>query len=150
MRKKFCKASKLLGADRRLDALLKRLDQLGPLLDAVRQALPADCARHCLAAVPHGERLHLVVRSPAWGSRIRYFGPQLLQTLRHAGWRFSEIRLRVAAAEAPQGEARVRRARPISDDTARLLARVADDLPDSELSDALERLRRTALRRRRD
>lgn len=145
MHKKFHKASKLLASERDLDPLRQRLERVQQLLALARQALPEDCARNCLAAVPHGARLHLVVSSPAWGSRLRYFAPPLLQALRNAGWRFDEVRVRVAAPEAAPATPH-RPAKAMSRDTAALVDRVADDMPDSELGEALRRLSRTASR----
>jgi hypothetical protein len=134
---------------RPLDRIMRRSDSLGrlarqardqqALLERVRASLPEPLGRHCAAAVLHGGRLLLFADSPAWGSRIRFMTPRILQAVNTRSTPARTIKVRIL----PQTEASQPRTRPparLPAAEARLIGRVAEQTADPDLRAALRRL----------
>lgn len=133
-------AGRFLGAHPRLLAELRRNQEW---LQRVCAQLPPPLDAHCLYARQEQETLTLFTDSPAWGARLRFFGPELLRRL---GARHPEVRriqVRVQPSQGPPREVRPAReegVRRFSAETAALLRETADHLGQTELADALRRL----------
>ncbi len=121
--------------------LLRRLTQL------VRAELPAACASHCRVASIRDSVLVLATDSPAWSSRLRFHGPELVRTLkRRHGLDLRSTRILVVPSKTSLA-APIRKRTDLSHKSAALLQEVAAGLSDSELKTALTRLARHARRR---
>ena len=96
---------------------------------------------HCLHASLDGSRLTLVTDSPVWGSRLRFFAPQLDAALagQHGYIRDYRVRVRPTHARA-KTEAHAKAKRGLSARTINHLMEAADGLEDPNLADALRRL----------
>ena len=85
------------GAGGSLDKIIQHAQKLDELTDALRAELPADAAKHLLAANArdNGE-LVLICASSAWASRLRYESEKLVQAARSAGFMVDRARVTVS------------------------------------------------------
>lgn len=109
------------------------------LLDRIRECMPGDLARQCVAALAKGDGVILFVSSPVWASRLRFVVPAALSRMGKSG----SLRVRVM----PKGgfdltdlTSRLPVPRLISCKTADLLRATANRVSDPELGNALRRL----------
>lgn len=86
-----------------LDGLIRRGQQLQRLGALVSDVLGAEFAPHCQVANLRKHTLILSVRSAAWGSRLRYHVPRLLQQFRNDERlrNINEVAIRVQPAGVP-------------------------------------------------
>lgn len=141
MTKEPCSMKTLLQTSAVLQQIGKRLAEQQSLLDRVRQQLPADLASHCHAAVPDGDRLTVYTDSPAWASRLRYFGPELESLLRSGRRTLREVRIRVLAVDSKVSRnSPARKTKRLSEENRRMLIQVAEGLSEPSLRAALRRL----------
>lgn len=126
-----------------LDGLIRRGQQLQRLGALVSDVLGAEFAPHCQVANLRKHTLILSVRSAAWGSRLRYHVPRLLQQFRNDERlrNINEVAIRVQPAGVPLPPATPRRA-TMSRDAALCVRRCAESVSDQRLSAALEQLAR--------
>lgn len=141
MAKQIQHASRYLGASDSVAALLTAIEQNRKLLKAVRSKLPPPLDAHCLHAGLNEGVLTLITDSPVWGSRLRFFGPELTRKLEERYGRVETCRIRVQPLCArPLPEDGGRAARRLSAGTVKLLLDAADGLGDTDLALALRRL----------
>jgi hypothetical protein len=85
------------------EGMLQRLRQgtaqADRALAVLRRRLPSDLAAEVWSASLRGTTLTAFVKSAAWGTRLRYVAPQLLEGLgKELGAEVTEIRVKVRAA----------------------------------------------------
>jgi hypothetical protein len=107
------------------------------LLRDVRSALPSPLDEHCLHASLESGELTLVVDSPIWSSRLRFFTPLLKRNLDSRDRSISAFRIRVqpctvAPSPAPKHK--------LSPPAARHLIEAAEGIEHAPLAAALRRL----------
>ena len=90
----------------------------------------------------NGHELKLYADSGAVATRLRLHVPDLLADFRAKGWEFSAIRIAVQVRTGPEPPRKSRRDPP-GEQGQRSLARLAEELPESPLRDAVKRLART-------
>lgn len=134
-----------LGKDRHLRHLVEQAKANSTLLETVQQWLPAPLHLHCHAAHVHDGQLVLYTDSPAWVMRLRFSAPQILEGLRKTLPNLRGIRVRVQLAE--QTRQRKRRRPQLPDSARELLRETAENLDNPELSAALQRLSRLAVKK---
>ncbi len=120
------------------------IDRQQRLLRAVRALLPSPLDAHCLYASIEGRTLTLVTDSPVWGSRLRFFAPELEPALAQTYGEIKACRVRIQPP-SDQGLLRERKrpAHRLAAGTITHLLETADGMGDTELADALRRLART-------
>lgn len=122
--------------------LARRAAAQSRLLEAVRAALPAELAGHCLAAALEQDTLLLLVSNGPWATRLRFQEPALLACLaREFG--LEARRLVCRAARHTTAERHGRHEMPrrdISSRSRKLIRETADVIRDPELAAALRRL----------
>jgi hypothetical protein len=137
---------------RRLDLLLKQskpLKQLlldcqqhTELLQLVKSRLPDPLCEHCCFARINQRELALAVDSPAWSSRLRFMQRGLLQELTSLGIEVTSLKVSVQPTRQPAKTPARPGQRPLSDDNARLIQRLAEHISDAHLKNSLQRLTR--------
>ena len=124
-----------------LEQLVRRARYLESVDDALQQLLGPSLAGHCRVANVTRDSLVLQTASAAWGSRLRYLAPGLLQQLsKQLGWRqIKHAKVQVRPEAFPDQEKPARRAH-LSRESATLLREVAENTEDPALRAALLRL----------
>lgn len=132
-----------------LGRLFSSAGRKNQLDEQVRRLLPPDIARHFLGAELDGERLSLVLDSPAWAARARY----ALASIRASLLSLSNPPARELAIRAARASARNESHKPATRDSEGKPKKIsrqsrdhvkaaARDIDDPELRAALERLAR--------
>lgn len=135
------KITKLLTSRKSFTLLASRLAEQEALLKLVRGLLPAPVNQHCSRAIPHQDVLVLMADSPAWASRLRYLGQDLLQRLTNRGVCYKRMQIKVSVDASPyQRKKLLKQARPLSVENANMLRCLAESLANGELKLALQRL----------
>lgn len=122
--------------------LVQRAARLRVLEEALRDCIPAECCNHCRVAGIFGDTLVLIVDSPSWSARVRFYSPRIISHFRDLGKsEVGRIRTRVGIVRT-SGPAAPRRDPPLRmpAETARGFASLAHDTDDPELRQALARL----------
>ncbi len=124
-----------------LEHLVRHARYLESVDHALQQLLGPSLAGHCRVANITRDSLVLQTASAAWGSRLRYLAPSILQQLsRQLGWRqVKHTKVQVRPEAFPDREKPDRRAH-LSRESAALLREVAENTEDPGLRDALLRL----------
>lgn len=149
MVKRIQHASSYLRESDTIAALLDALERNQRLLSTVRTALPSPLDTHCLHASIDGTRLTLVTDSPVWGSRLRFFAPQLETALARQYGSIRDYRVRVQPPQVhTTAEAHTKGGHGLSARAADHLMEAADGLEDRDLANALRRLATAGARRR--
>ncbi len=117
---------------------LRHLDQ------ALRECLPPEYHAHCRAAGLSDGTLYVATDSPAWRTRLRFYGTQIISHVsRLANVPVTRLELRVSRAlEPPVRQAPAGPARAIPANSARAFASLAQQTSDLGLRAVLERLAR--------
>jgi len=141
MTKPIQHASRFLRASDKTAAFLSVIERNRRLLQAVRSKLPSPLDTHCLHASLESGVLTLVTDSPVWGSRLRFFAPELMQISIAKQGPVEKCRVRIQPPHAPRenGEQK-RHVNKLSEETVKLLFEAADGLGETELANALRRL----------
>ena len=128
-----------------LERLVRRVRYLETVDKALQQLLGSALAGRCRVANISHDTLVLQTASAAWGSRLRFLAPRLLEQLsRQLGWnRIKHTKVQVRPEAFPEHEQPTRRAH-LSRESATLLRKVAENTEDPGLRDALLRLSRRA------
>jgi hypothetical protein len=71
-------------------------------LQWVRRELPRDLAEHVTGVAEQGGHLVIFAESAAWGVRLRYAAPQLLEAIGAAQLKIEGVRVRIVPRTAPQ------------------------------------------------
>jgi hypothetical protein len=146
MAKRIQHASRFLRGSKGVSSLLDSVEQSRALLQKTRDALPSPLDAHCLHAGIEEGVLTLVTDSPAWGSKLRFFAPELILTLSEELGAVERCKVRVqpgSVAKKPlEREAGAAR---LSENTVKLLLETADRLGErgmgeTDLTLALRRL----------
>lgn len=141
MAKRIRHASRFLQTSDRTAAFLAVIERNRRLLQAVRDKLPSPLDAHCLHASLEGGLLTLVTDSPVWGSRLRFFAPELMQIAIAKQGPIEKCRVRVHPPHTPSpDEGRSGQVNRLSGATVKLLLDAADGLGETELASALRRL----------
>ncbi len=124
-----------------LNQLVRRARYLESVDKALQELLGPSLAGHCRVANVTRDSLVLQTASAAWGSRLRYLAPSILQRLsKQLGWsRVKHTKVQVRPEAFPEREKPARRAH-LSRESATLLREVAQNTEDPGLRDALLRL----------
>lgn len=141
MENKPRKLTALLGQNGQLGHLGRMLRQQQALLQEVRQLLPSPLRSHCIHARISGQRLILHTDSPAWGSKLRFHGPQLLEVIMSQAPNVRKVDVRIFLEERPLRSKKP--LGPLSGAPAARITELADSLNDARLSMALRRLVKT-------
>ena len=133
----LCDGSPALGYLVRHARYLESVDQ------ALQGLIGPTLAGHCRVANVTGDSLVLQTASAAWGSRLRYLAPSILQQLsQQLGWsRIRHTKVQVRPEAFPDQEKPARRAH-LTRKSADLLREVGENTEDLGLRDALLRLSR--------
>jgi hypothetical protein len=134
----------------RLDRIMSRSEALGrlrghvrdhqALLERVRSALPEPVAEHCAAVAVSGNRLVVFADSPAWGSRIRFLAPRIIQALSGGPTAARTVKVRILPAPEPRPRRKARAPARLAATDARVLEQMAEGISDPDLRAALKRL----------
>lgn len=108
------------------------------LLNQIRELLPEDLARHCLAAQKRDQLLILHTDSPVWATRLRYNSAHLISLLNSRHPSLREVKIRPVLSRQPTR----RRLPPArhSDIAAAIIHDSAQDTKQPDLRKALESL----------
>ncbi len=128
-----------------LERLVRRARYLERVDKALQQLLGSPLAERCRVANINHDTLVLQTPSSAWGSRLRYLAPGILQQLsRQLGWdRIKHTKVQVRPEAFRPSAEPARRAR-LSRESAALLRQVAENIEDAALQDVLLSLSRRA------
>jgi hypothetical protein len=141
MSKRFRHASRFLGNHAVIASLLSGIQRNAELLRAIRGLLPRPLSEHCLHAAIEDGKLILFTDSPLWGSRLRFFFPELERSLPRRFGGFDACRIRVRPSSEPRCNPASSSVRArLSDKTVRHLIETAEGVKDEELAAALRRL----------
>jgi hypothetical protein len=132
----------------RIAEFLQAVERRQHLLAEVRSLLPAPLDTHCTYAGLEAGVLTLVTDSPAWGSRLRFFAPELIRGLTPRHGPVASCRVRIQPASANRELDSEHAPRRLSEATVRNLLEAADGLGDSNLGRALRRLARSGAARK--
>lgn len=141
MSKRIQHAFRFLGQNDAIASLLSSIERNAKLLREVRRILPQSLADHCSHAAIEDEVLILLTDSPAWGSRLRFFAPELLRSLHSPNGRATTCSVRIRPPSAPSAltSGAALKAR-LSDATVKHLLDTAGSVKDEEIAAALRRL----------
>lgn len=135
---------RILGADATLAEWAERRDREEALTAVVRRHLPRPLALRIRVADSCDGQLELAADAGAVAAIVRQRNVELLAALKHAGWEFTAIRVRVQVRTNSEPK-RKPLANPLDRLTLQPLSTLARDLPQGPLKAALERfLRRVA------
>lgn len=136
--------ARILTTDAMLASWHDRMRREAQLTTAVRRLLPRALADRVRVAEVAPPVLHLGVAAGAVAAVVRQRTPDILAGLRREGCDFTELRVRVQVRVDPAPTPKTFSKQNIRVDSAPL-RRLARDLPDGPLKEAVERLvRRTA------
>lgn len=110
------------------------------LLAEVRRVLPDDVAAHCVAAQARDGELVVHADAAVWATRLRYFEPRLLDSLRPSQTSLNAVRVRLLLPQHPRAVRRSPARR--SDTAASIIHDSARETKHAGLRDALLRLSR--------
>jgi len=134
---------RILGADATLARWVERHDAEQALTNIVRRLLPRPLAPRVRVADCRRDPLELVADAGAIAAIVRQRSVELLAGLKREGWEFTGMRVRVQVRPLgpPRGKAL---SNPADRRALQPLARLARELPEGPLRDAIERLVRRA------
>lgn len=128
----------LAGESALAEWLARRRHELG-LEERVRRALPTPLASSVAVGDGRPPELVLLAGSGAAAAMLRQRAPEVLETLRRAGWQFTGIRVRVQARSAA-AEPKKFHPKHLDNASAAKLATLAERIDDPALKAALTRL----------
>lgn len=134
------RVSRLLGADASLAALVRASERRSRYNDRLREFLDRPLADHVQVARADAGLLVLVADTPAWGHRIRYLAPAILEQLRRDEPSLRDVQITVRPAPDGPSPPRAPPRPAISRSTASLLEEVAGNCGNPELARVLARL----------
>ena len=132
---------RILNADTTLAAWAERRDREEALTALIRRHLPRPLAPRIRVADALDGQLELTADTGAVAAIVRQRNVELLAALKHAGWEFTAIRVRVQVRTDAEPKKKPL-ANPIDRVSLQPLATLARDLPRGPLKAALERLLR--------
>lgn len=132
---------RILSLDATLAAWTERREREEALTAAVRRHLPRPLALRIRVADAHDGELELAADAGAVAAIVRQRNVELLDALKHAGWEFTAIRVRVQVRTDSEPK-RKPLANPIDRLSLQPLATLARNLPQGPLKTALDRFLR--------
>jgi hypothetical protein len=129
----------VLTSDATLADWLARRGEEQRLDSRVRAVLPRALADRVHVSDGRLPELVLTAGGGAAAALVRQRGPEILGMLRHEGWEFTSIRVRVQVANEPRREAKTQ-PNQLDDRAVSALERVAGTVGDASLETALRRL----------
>lgn len=141
MPKNLRQASRFLHRNDRIAAYLATIERNTRLLRAIRNILPPPLDQHCLHAALDAGELTLVTDSPVWASRLRFFAPELENTLatRYGSIATRRVHIQPRATIPTQTPGETRKYR-LSARTRQHLMEAAGGIEDAQIAAALRRL----------
>jgi hypothetical protein len=130
--------------NRPLDALQSRLNQQQSLLRGIRSELPLSLANHVLHCVVNEKKLLLYTDSAVWASQLRFLKQEILQAadkMQQAP--LDKLHIRILADQINESPRTGRKANLPSEEKIALIRDQANNIQDSELGQALQRLSTT-------
>ena len=127
-----------------LTQLVARAGRLERLRRRLKGQLPGGLEEHCQLANIRGDTAVVSCDSAAWGARLRYLEPRLLETLNQVeGLSLRRVRVKVRPAEPVRPVAPPPGHMPeLNASNSELLEATARGINDPDLSEALRRLAR--------
>ena len=135
------KLERIVNDDPALTALWNRTRPLRELQKLYAALVPPYLRSASRVGTVVRDELKLFADSGAVATRLRLLAPDLLPEFRAKGWQFNAIRVGVQVRIGPQTAPKLPRM-PLDDKSKRALQRVADDLDESPLKEAMQRLAR--------
>ena len=132
---------RILSADATLAAWTERREREEALTAVVRRHLPRPLALRIRVADAHDGQLELAADAGAVAAIVRQRNVELLAALKHAGWEFTAIRVRVQVRTDSEPK-RKPLANPLDRMSLQPLATLARSLPQGALKAALDRFLR--------
>lgn len=130
--------------NRMLDVFHVRLDQQQSLLQHIRSELPPALASHVLHCVVNEGKLVLYTDSAAWASQLRFLKQEILQATRNAQKTpLDKMQVRILADQVNPSPRTSKRAKIPSREKIAMMKSQANDIRDSQLQQALQRLSAT-------
>lgn len=132
------KISKLLKSKKKFSQpVLDRVEKLRKLDKILKKILPSPLNQHCRVANFRGKTLVLATDSPSWKSNLRFLAPTLAKQLDHElPIPVEKIEILVESRQAEKKQHNRPKAR-LSEESASLIASVADSMDDPRLKKAL-------------
>jgi len=141
MSKRFKHASRFLGGNSAIAALLPGIERNAELVRVVRRMLPKPLADQCLHASLEDDILVLFTASPVWATRLRFFTPNLLRSLPEPWGRAAGCRVRIQPISEPPNATGVKpRPSRLTASTVAHLLDAAESVKDEDIAAALRRL----------
>ena len=135
----------VLTSDATLAEWLARRDEEQRLDSCICAVLPRALADRVHVSDGRPPELVLAVGGGAAAALIRQRGPEILGMLRHEGWEFTSIRVRVQVANEPRKQAK-NQPNQLDEKAVNALESVAGRVGDASLEAALRRLARRGAR----
>lgn len=130
--------------NRPLDALQSRLNQQQSLLRGIRSELPLSLANHVLHCVVNEKKLLLYTDSAVWASQLRFLKQEILQAAGKVQQEpLDKLHIRILADQINESPRTGRKANFPSEEKIALIRDQANNIQDSELGQALQRLSTT-------
>ena len=136
-------ASRFLRGNDTVGALLAGIERNARLLGDIRPILPPPLSLHCLHAAIEQGTLVLLTDGPVWGSRLRFFAPELQRALRPRHGRIAACHVRVIPPSSTLASEPTFPGAKLSVTTVAHLIDAARIVKDEAIAAALRRLART-------
>jgi len=141
---KFKKLSKLLKNNKLVpESVRKNMSELANIEIFLQKNLPDGIKNHCFPLNISNMELTLMVESPAIHSKLRFILPMIEETFRqNYPLQINSIKIKVYPKKKHQDDSSKKPARRpvLSDDTRSHLQSMANEMEESDLKDALNRL----------
>jgi hypothetical protein len=133
--------------NRPLDTLQSRLNQQQSLLRGIRSELPPSLANHVLHCVVNEEKLLLYTDSAVWASQLRFLKQEILQAASKVQQApLDKLHIRILADQINESPRTGRKANLPSEEKIAMIREQANNIQDSQLEQALQRLSTTLAR----
>jgi hypothetical protein len=133
--------------NRPLDTLQSRLNQQQSLLQGIRSELPPSLANHVLHCVVNEEKLLLYTDSAVWASQLRFLKQEILQAASKVQQApLDKLHIRILADQINESPRTGRKANLPSEEKIAMIREQANNIQDSQLEQALQRLSTTLAR----
>jgi hypothetical protein len=133
--------------NRSLDVLCSRLNQQQSLLRDIRSELSPSLANHVLHCVVNEKKLLLYTDSAAWASQLRFLKQEILQAASKVQKApLDKLQIRILADQFNESPRTGRKANLPSEEKIAMMRNQANDIQDSQLGQALQRLSATLAR----
>jgi hypothetical protein len=131
--------------NRPLDALQSRLNQQQSLLRGIRSELPLSLANHVLHCVVNEKKLLLYTDSAVWASQLRFLKQEILQAASKVQQApLDKLHIRILADQINESPRTTgRKANLPSEEKIAMIRDQANNIQDSQLGQALQRLSTT-------